>query len=117
MPIFDDLLKIGTLTGSRAFGTNNDKSDYDIVIPISRKEEMDYISNGLERRASEYSNGFYIECEGKIINLILVHDESYAPWCLATKAMISVLKESGIVSARKKYAIFEGFVALFKAAL
>jgi hypothetical protein len=112
--ILSELLKVGFLTGSRAFGTEREDSDYDIVYPIQYSDEVDEIIEGMERSPSNYFAGYCVTIDGKEINLIPVHPHEFLPWVLATKAMTATLKESGIVDPIKKYAIFQGIVCLFK---
>lgn len=112
--VLEKLLKIGFLTGSRAFGTNHDNSDYDIVYSV---EDGPFISDAigsLEKTPSNYFAGYYVNDGGKLINLIPVHPHEFLPWYLATQAMKATLKTSNITSAIKKYAVFSGMVALYK---
>jgi hypothetical protein len=112
--ILAELLKIGFLTGSRAFGTARDDSDYDIVYPVQYSAEIATIIDGLDRSPSNYFAGYCVTIDGKDINLIPVHPHEFLPWVLATKAMTATLKESGIIDPIKKYAIFQGIVCLYK---
>lgn len=113
--ILAELLKVGFLTGSRAFGTNRRDSDYDIVYSIDDSHIIDGIIEGITRIPSAYFSGYLIGVDNKDINLIPVHPHEYLPWFLATKAMTATLQQSRIVNKIQKYAIFEGMVALFKA--
>lgn len=112
--ILDQLLKIGFLTGSRAFGTNNDDSDYDIVYSVEDGARVSDIIGSLEKIPSNYFAGYYIHDNGITINLIPVHPHEFLPWYLATKATKATLATSGITSPIKKYAVFSGMVALYK---
>jgi len=112
--ILDQLLTIGFLTGSRAFGTNRDDSDYDIVFSIEDSGRIDDIIGKLEKTPSNYFAGYYVYDNGVTINLIPVHPHEFLPWYLATKAMKATLATSGITSPIKKYAVFSGMVALYK---
>ena len=112
--ILDQLLKIGFLTGSRAFGTNRDDSDYDIVFSIEDSSLVNDIIGKIEKTPSNYFAGYYIYDSGILINLIPVHPHEFLPWYLATKAMQSTLATSGMTSPIKKYAVFSGMVALYK---
>lgn len=112
--IYAQLLAIGFLTGSRAFGTARNDSDYDIVFPVTERQRVNDIITGLDTTQSDYFAGFYINVDGKIINLIPVHPHEYLPWYLATKAMSSTLKDSGIVDPIKKYSVFMGIISFYK---
>lgn len=113
--MINKLLKVGFLTGSRAFGTNRDDSDYDIVYSVDDSQKINDIIGGMERSPSEYFSGYFIRADdGKQINLIPVHPHEYLPWYLATKAMTSTLKQSGIADPIRKYSVFMGIVSLFK---
>lgn len=112
--MLDKLLKIGFLTGSRAFGTSKEESDYDIVYSIKDSQKIEDIINGHEKRPSDYFAGYFIKDEEKQINLIPVHPHDYLPWYLATKAMTVTLKQSGIIDPIRKYSVFMGIVSLFK---
>lgn len=114
MSALDRLLEIGFLTGSRAFGTNRDDSDYDIVFSIEDISCIDEIIGKLEKTPSNYFAGYYVNDGDAKINLIPVHPHEFLPWYLATKAMKETLKISGITSPIKKYAVFSGMVALYK---
>lgn len=112
--MIDELLKIGFLTGSRAFGTHKFDSDYDIVYAIQDSEKIDSIIHGKERNNSLYFSGYHVNHKGKLINLIPVHPHEFLPWYLATKAMKETLIISNIIDPIKKYAIFQGIVSLYK---
>jgi len=112
--MLDKLLEIGFLTGSRAFGTNHDDSDYDIVYSVEDSQRINEVIEGLEKTPSDYFAGYYINTEGKHINLIPVHPHEFLPWYLATKAMTATLKTSGITDTINKYSVFMGIVSLYK---
>ena len=112
--MLDELLKIGFLTGSRAFGTARDDSDYDVVYSIEDSARIAEVIGSNETTQSDYFAGYYIHADGKQINLIPVHPHEFLPWYLATKAMTATLKSSGINDPIRKYAIFSGIVALYK---
>ena len=112
--ILDKLLTIGFLTGSRAFGTETEHSDYDIVYSVQDSLLVSDVIKDNTKTNSEYFSGYYITIEGTRINLIPVHPHAFFPWYLATIAMTSTYKISGIIDPIKKYAIFEGMVALYK---
>jgi len=111
--LYEELLKYGFLTGSRAFGTN---SDYDIVIPIYDLQDVKNILNdqNISTEQSNYFSGFKFSHEEKQINIIPVHPHEFLPWYLATKAMKASLKISGIKDRIKKHSIFMGIICLYK---
>jgi hypothetical protein len=115
--ILDMILDNGFLTGSRAFMTHNEDSDYDIVIPIFRKESLCKLLEGLDIIPSEYFSGFFVTPYEKTINIIPVHYLDYLPWYLTTKAFKTTWKRTGIQDPLKKYAVFQGTLALYKAVL
>jgi predicted nucleotidyltransferase len=108
------LLEIGFLTGSRAFGTSREDSDYDVVYSIEDSQKVADIIGDAERSPSGYFAGYFVKDGNKQINLIPVHTHEYLPWYLATKAMAVTLKQSGIVDPIRKYSVFMGIVSLFK---
>lgn len=112
--ILNKLLEVGFLTGSRAFGTNRDDSDYDIVYSIDDSHHIKNIIGNKETIPSDYFAGYYINDDGKQINLIPVHPHEYLCWYLATKAMKETLIISEIDNPIGKYSVFSGMVALFK---
>lgn len=112
--ILRELLNIGFLTGSRAFGTATEKSDYDIFFSVTDWATIDRIIAGFDRTPSEYFTGFYIKVEDKTLNLIPLHPHEVLPWWLATKAMTATFINSGVVSPIKKYSIFMAIVCAFK---
>lgn len=112
--ILKRLLEMGFLTGSRAFKTNREDSDYDIVYPVDYAPFINDILGNLERTPSEYFAGYFVKVDGKTINLIPVHPHEYLPWYLATLAMKETLKVSGIDNPIDKYSVFMGIVSLFK---
>jgi hypothetical protein len=113
--IRDELLKTGFLTGSRAFGTNRDDSDYDIVYSVVDGAIIARLIEGRETTASDYFAGYYFRDDDSAqVNLIPVHPHEFLPWYLATRAMKETLKISGIDSPIKKYSVFMGIVSLYK---
>ncbi len=108
------LLKIGFLTGSRAFGTSREDSDYDVVYSIDDSQKITDILGDAKRSPSDYFAGYFVIDGDKQINLIPVHPHEYLPWYLATKAMTATLKQSGIIDPIRKYSVFMGIVSLFK---
>ena len=114
MELLDRLLAVGFLTGSRAFGTNREDSDYDVVYSIEDSSLVGDILGDAKRSPSDYFAGYFVKDGDKQINLIPVHPHEYLPWYLATKAMTSTLKQSGIIDPIRKYSVFMGIVSLFK---
>lgn len=114
--IKDQLLQIGFLTGSRAFGGATDESDYDIVYCITDKTKVKNIIGDMPRTDSAYFQGYYItdENDKKRINVIPVSPSDYMPWFLATEAMKATFSLSGISNPIQKYALFQGLVAMYK---
>ena len=108
------LLEVGFLTGSRAFGTNREDSDYDVVYSIEDSQKITDIIGDAKRSPSDYFAGYFEKDGDKQINLIPVHPHEYLPWYLATKAMTATLKQSGIVDPIRKYSVFMAIVSLFK---
>ena len=113
--VLPHLLTVGFLTGSRAFGTAKETSDWDIVYPIYDSEKIDDIIRGFHRTESNYFAGFYISNMNRQINLIPVHPHEFLPWFLATRAFCPTLQQSGISNTIDKYAVFQGMISLFKA--
>lgn len=119
--ILDELLAIGFLTGSRAFGTAKLNSDWDVVYSVDDTKAIQNIIRGHTITPSNYFSGYTIDinsgrtdaCNSKIINLIPVVPHDFLPWYLATKAMKATLSLSGIDKIQK-YAVFQGMVAMFK---
>jgi predicted nucleotidyltransferase len=112
--MLDQLLEVGFLTGSRAFGTNRENSDYDVVYSIEDSQRIKEIIALNETTPSDYFAGYCIQDGDKTINLIPVHPHEFLPWYLATKAMRETLKASGIDDPIRKYSVFMGIVSLFK---
>lgn len=107
-----DLLKYGFLTGSRVMGCSAEKSDWDIVISVVHKQQViDLIHKySLDETPSEYFSGrMYTLPEGKI-NLIFVHPHEYRAWYYATKALASILPESGISEKSARIVLFEAMM-------
>ena len=109
-----ELLKIGFLTGSRAFGTARDDSDYDVVYSIEDSGRVNDVIGDANRVPSDYFSGYCVSDGSKTINLIPVHPHEFLCWYLATKSMKATLKESGINDPIRKYAVFMGIVSLYK---
>jgi predicted nucleotidyltransferase len=114
-----EILRIGHLTGSRAFGTAREDSDYDIIYNIKDaariNEVLDKYAEG-ENTPSEYFSGYTVVIGGNRVNLIPLSPASIVPWKLATVAMAAVKSSSVFENPRVKYAIFEGLVSAFKLA-
>jgi hypothetical protein len=112
MSIKDQLLEIGFLTGSRAYGTEKKDSDFDIVINIKDLQMAYHRIGDKEVKESEYFGGFYFSEGDDKINVIPVHPNEYEPWYFTTKAMTAIL-EHAVCSQEEKYAMFSGIKALF----
>jgi hypothetical protein len=95
------LLQEGFLTGSRAFGTHSDKSDYDVAYSVSDSDKIkDWMTKHIIQ-SSEYFSGTKVQLmDGNEINLIPLHPHEFVPWIQATKAMKAIYKD---------YANFQGF--------
>jgi hypothetical protein len=113
----DELLTVGFLTGSRAFGTARENSDYDIMFSVRASDYVDGILEDLERTPSNYFSGYFVVVDDTQFNLIPVHPCELVPWLLATEALKATLAKSGLIATVKKHAIFMGIVSLFKGTL
>ena len=112
-----EVLKYGTVTGSQAYGTARADSDFDIAVPIGCVSMVMKIIGDRETADSDYFAGFYFrDGDGVVVNIIPLHFHTYRAWILATKMMTVALKDIPYLSSTSKYAMFEGFVALFKIA-
>ena len=112
-----EVLKYGTVTGSQAYGTARADSDFDIAVPIGCVSMVMKIIGDRETADSGYFAGFYFrDGDGVVVNIIPLHFHAYEAWVLATKMMTVALKDMPYLSSTSKYAMFEGFVALFKIA-
>ena len=56
----DNLLEIGFLTGSRAFGTHRKSSDIDIAFSMIHTPQIDRLVRNMDREASQYFNGYTV---------------------------------------------------------
>ena len=111
------VLKYGEVTGSQAYGTAHVDSDFDIAVPIGWMSKVMEIIGDRETVDSDYGAGFYFrDGDGVVVNIIPLHFHAYEAWVLATKMMTVALKDMPYLSSTSKYAMFEGFVALFKIA-
>lgn len=122
LTIKEELLEIGFLSGSRAYGTAVDKlrrvdemehntSDWDIVVSIKDIQKVDLILMGLPRKQSDYFNGFYVIVDNELLNIIPVHPSAYEDWYLTTKCMTTLLSEVELPKTIK-CSVFEGFKSL-----
>ena len=112
--ILEQLLKIGFLTGSRAFGTVRKFSDWDIVYSIEDTAIVDSLLSNYTKRPSAYFNGYFIFEGATEINLIPVHFHEFFPWYLATEAMKATLKFSSITNKIAIHSMFMILVSMFK---
>lgn len=113
MSIYDELLELGFLTGSRAFGTAAEDSDYDIVVSMTNIQKVMKIIEGLETTQSDYFNGFYIDTDGMKINIIPVHPDEIIPWMMATEGVKAILSKVDF-EKQQKYALFQGIRSLVR---
>lgn len=111
-----DILDIGFLTGSRAFGTNRPNSDYDIIFSIDDTDKIESLISGHKRERSNYFTGFFIyDCDlNNNINLIPVHCHEYRAWVLATYSLKDTIKLSKIDNKIKIHSLFLALVSIFK---
>jgi len=112
--LLEKLLRVGFLTGSRAFGGFTDESDWDIVHSIEDTALVASIIGNLPHEQSAYFSGYYIEYEGVKINIIPVHPHEFLPWYLATEAFKATWLKSRIPGAIKKYAAFGALINMFR---
>jgi len=117
MELIKHLLAVGFLTGSRAFGTEKESSDWDIVYDIRDTETIQRIYSPRPITHSEYFKGYFITEGDVTINLIPVHSAEYFAWFLVTEAMKATWKYSEIQDRIQKYAMFQGIVAQYKGIL
>ncbi len=112
-----ELLEIGFLTGSRAFGTATEDSDWDIVIQVQDRPIVDGILKGYEQVPSNYNSGFKVYLEFGVINIIPVHPHAFIPWYLTTVAMKNILQHFALNDPIKQHAVFGGLVCLLTSAI
>ena len=120
----DELLTIGFLTGSRAFGTAREDSDYDVCFDVSMAkkvegivsvyEDIDELGNK-ETACPDYETGSrYCQIDGNRVNLIFLHPDTVKAWEMATAAVAAVIhKAAGFEDRQKKLAVFKNLVAVF----
>ncbi len=113
--VIGKLLEFGFLTGSRAWGTNTTESDWDIAFSVGDTQLVDGLLPDENRTESEYFGGYYVAIGGVKINLIPLHPHAFLPWFLTTEAFKATFKLTSIKDPIKKYSLFEGMVAMFKA--
>lgn len=124
-PIYEDLLKLGSLTGSRAFGSAAISSDWDIIVPVSNMDNVSLIIGDMDTQDSNYFKGFWIDSlvDKKKINIIPLHPYEYALWVQATIEMKNLYERLPpavrfpifLGDKMKKYAMFQGYVSLHRA--
>ena len=119
--VVKDLLEIltgfGFLTGSRAFGTFSEKSDYDIVFSVLDRADVMLKCENHRFIQSDYFQGGKIKLDDGEINLIFVHPHDFAVWFYATEAVKAILLKSGIKDRISKLALFESFRGSLKGLL
>ena len=111
------LLDYGFLTGSRAFGTEREDSDYDIAYPMRHDDIVSELLSAYKFENSMYFNGSKHTVGKRIINKIPLNECEVAPWVFATKAMIATYKETGVVDKQTKYGMFQTLTGMYKMAL
>lgn len=121
--LYNNLTRLGFISGSRAFGTERPRSDLDLVVSGFRREEA---INLLKRapRVTVYPSTYFggskfvwlssLENQAMCINLIPVHPSAFRAWYLATIAMASTCKAARFQDPEDKYGVFEAMVAAFK---
>lgn len=76
--VISELVKVGFLTRSRAFGTHEPESDYDIVYCVTETSHVRRIIKGLSIENSLYNSGYRVCLDRYDINLIPVSvDQKY----------------------------------------
>jgi len=108
----EDLFYYGFITGSRAFGTANSKSDWDIVIRI---KESGAILSTLQKvypwdkiEPSQYFNGVKLHKGDFVLNIIIVrNDEDMSYWYDTTAFMCGNKPWFEVITREEKYAMFE----------
>ncbi len=118
------LLEYGFLTGSQAFGTADEHSDWDFCFPVFYStevynildefswdsEESSTYFNGIkysQKTKKMGSNGYFIENQ---LNAIPVHYHAFKSWYLTTQIVPIVYRNVNLTKIQK-HGIFESFMA------
>ena len=108
-------LKHGVLAGSRAYGTHQEHSDYDIIIDVQNIRKVRQVLDTLDITESEYFRGLYfIDKDGAKVNLIFLNPVSYNAWVQAIPMMREFMKMNPRVRGAMKYGVFEQLVGICK---
>lgn len=118
------LLEYGFITGSQAFGTADENSDWDFCFPIFYSAEIynildefswDSEDSSLYFNGTKYSqktkkigeNGYFIANQ---LNAIPVHYHSFKSWYLTTQIVPTVYRNVSMTKIQK-HGIFESFMS------
>ena len=127
MAVYEKILALGFLTGSRAWGLENKassgscakvkESDYDICIRIEDFEDAKQLleSQNYPTKESHYFNGLKGKVDYKDVNIIPLAEEDYGCWFLATEAfkpIVVALNPS--LKKSQRHGVFQGIVQLIK---
>lgn len=99
------------ITGSRRFGTDNDKSDLDIVVCNKYREEI--LTRTKNPKHSNYNNGFTFYYKNLTINIIPLHPLDYVCWFYAAKLMILTPNKDDKIKA-ELHGLHQTYVGLMK---
>jgi len=118
-----DLLGVGFLTGSRVFGGAKEDSDWDIVVPVTWRQEAEAIIApwAYNSSPSHYFVGVaydvHIGHDFHKINLIFVHVHEFKAWVLATEALEKTLPRVGLILKKERTNIFQTLMIQFRSIL
>jgi len=96
--IVEIAIKTGFMTGSRRFGLEHKKSDYDFVVKVRNFKGMINIGYLNKYRSTHDCNGiptlgFKIYMKNKVFNiLVTTRDEEYDAWKKSTNQFLELLK-------------------------
>jgi hypothetical protein len=102
----EKLLRMGFLTGSRAYGTAGRDSDWDIVINRPDLERVHAMLKGLTLKPSSYFSGFHVTIDHESINIIPVHPDEYERLYTVTR-MVTEACHDWRLSKPAIYGLFE----------
>lgn len=84
------MMKKAFLTGSRAYGTPNPRSDLDVVVRLSRDETEALIDSGVVDKFYRYTKEESSSLRFGLLNLICVHsDQMFAVWAEGTAHLLT----------------------------